>query len=103
VDVEVGGNAKIYRTAFDLHGIPILWFPYATLPVEKESRQSGFLLPTAGHSSTNGYMVGDAYYWAINRMLDATVGAEFFSLRGGSQRGEASARLRSRRAARMCD
>ncbi|MGA2415831.1 MAG: LPS assembly protein LptD [Candidatus Sulfotelmatobacter sp.] len=92
VDVEVGGNAKIYRTAFDLHGIPILWFPYATLPVEKESRQSGFLLPTAGHSSTNGYMVGDAYYWAINRMLDATVGAEFFSLRGGSQRGEFRAR-----------
>jgi LPS-assembly protein len=33
-------------------------------------------------------VVGDAYYWAINRMMDATVGAEYFSLRGGSQRGE---------------
>ncbi|MGC2646753.1 MAG: LPS assembly protein LptD, partial [Candidatus Sulfotelmatobacter sp.] len=62
--------------------------PYATHPVEKESRQSGFLMPSVGHSSTNGYMVGDAYYWAINRMMDATVGAEYFSLRGGSQRGE---------------
>src|SRR5271156_703892 len=88
VMVDVGGNAKIYRSAFDLHGIPVLYFPYATHPVEKESRQSGFLIPSVGHSSTNGYMVGDAYYWAINRMMDATVGAEYFSLRGGSQRGE---------------
>lgn len=88
VDVDVGGNAKIYRSAFALHGIPMLYFPYATHPVEKESRQSGFLMPSVGHSSTNGYMVGDAYYWAINRMMDATVGAEYFSLRGGSQRGE---------------
>lgn len=88
IDVDVGGNAKIYHSAFELHGIPMLFFPYATHPVEKESRQSGFLMPSVGHSSTNGYMVGDAYYWAINRMMDATVGGEFFSLRGGSQRGE---------------
>ena len=88
IDVDVGGNAKIYHSAFELHGIPMLFFPYATHPVEKESRQSGFLMPSIGHSSTNGYMVGDAYYWAINRMMDVTVGGEFFSLRGGSQRGE---------------
>ncbi len=88
VIVDVGGNAKIYRSTFLLHGLPILYLPFATHPVEKESRQSGFLLPSVGHSSTNGYMVGDAYYWVINRMMDATVGAEYLSLRGSSQRGE---------------
>jgi LPS-assembly protein len=88
VSVEVGGNAKIYRSTFLLHGLPILYFPYATHPVEKESRQSGFLMPSIGHSSTYGYTVGDAYYWAINRMMDATIGGEYMSLRGGSQRGE---------------
>jgi LPS-assembly protein len=92
VDVEVGGNAKIYRSEFFLHGLPIFYFPYATHPVEKESRQSGFLIPAAGHSSTKGTIVGDAYYWAINRMMDATVGAEYFSMRGWSQRGEFRAR-----------
>ena len=92
IEVDVGGNAKIYRSAFDLHGIPILWFPYATHPVEKESRQSGFLMPSVGRSSTKGNIVGDAYYWAINRMMDATVGADYFSLRGWSQRGEFRAR-----------
>jgi LPS-assembly protein len=92
VDVEVGGNAKIYRSEFVLHGVPILYFPFATHPVEKESRQSGFLMPSVGRSSTKGTILGEAYYWAINRMMDATVGAEYFSLRGWSQRGEFRAR-----------
>ena len=88
VDVDVGGNAKIYRSEFVLHGFPILYFPFATHPVEKESRQSGFLIPSVGRSSTKGNILGDAYYWAINRMMDATIGAEYFSLRGWSERGE---------------
>lgn len=88
IDVDVGGNAKIYRSEFLLHGIPILYFPFATHPVEKESRQSGFLLPSVARSSTKGNVIGDAYYWAINRMMDTTLGAEYFSLRGWSQRGE---------------
>ncbi len=92
VDVEAGGNAKIYRSEFVLHGVPILYFPFATHPVEKESRQSGFLMPSVGRSSTKGNILGEAYYWAMNRMMDATVGAEYFSLRGWSQRGEFRAR-----------
>jgi LPS-assembly protein len=92
VIVDVGGNAKIYRSSFLLHGIPMLYFPFVTHPVEKESRQSGFLMPSVARSSTKGNVVGDAYYWAINRMMDATLGAEYFSLRGWSQRGEFRAR-----------
>ena len=92
VVVDVGGNAQIYRSTFLLHGFPVLYFPYATHPVEKESRQSGFLMPSVGRSSTKGNIVGDAYYWAINRMMDMTLGAEYFSKRGWSQRGEFRAR-----------
>jgi LPS-assembly protein len=88
VSVDVGGNANIYRSAFLLHGIPILYFPFATHPVNKESRQSGFLMPSFAHSSTKGTVIGDAYYWAINRTMDTTLGAEYLSLRGWSQRGE---------------
>jgi len=88
VIVDAGGNAQIYRSTFLVHGIPMLYFPYATHPVERESRQSGFLMPSIARSSIKGNVVGDAYYWAINRMMDATVGAEYFSLRGWSQRGQ---------------
>jgi LPS-assembly protein len=92
VIVDAGGNAQIYRSTFLVHGIPMLYFPYATHPVEKESRQSGFLMPSVARSSVKGNVVGDAFYWAINRMMDATLGAEYFSLRGWSQRGEFRAR-----------
>jgi len=88
VMVDVGGNARIYHSTFVLHGVPVLYFPFATHPVEKESRQSGFLIPSVGRSSIKGNMVGEAYYWAINRMMDATLGGDYFSLRGWSQRGE---------------
>lgn len=92
VIVDVGANASIYHSAFLLHGIPIFYFPYATHPVSHEARQTGFLMPTGGRSSTNGNEIGDAFYWVINRSLDATVGAEYFSKRGWSQRGEFRAR-----------
>ncbi len=92
VIVDAGGNAQIYRSTFLVHGIPMLYFPYATHPVERESRQSGFLMPSVARSSVKGNVVGDAFYWAINRMMDATLGAEYFSLRGWSQRGEFRAR-----------
>lgn len=92
VDVDVGGNASIYHSRFLLYGLPVVYFPYATHPVSKEARETGFLVPTIGRSSTKGNTVGDAFYWAINRSLDATVGAEYFSKRGWSHRGEFRAR-----------
>ena len=92
VVVDVGGNASIYHSDFQLHGFPIFYFPYATHPIAREARHSGFLIPTAGRSSTKGNVVGDSFYWAINRSMDATFGGEYFSKRGSSQRGEFRAR-----------
>ena len=92
VVVDVGGNASIYHSAFLLHGFPVFYFPYATHPVEREARHSGFLIPTAGRSSTNGNEIGDSFYWDINRSMDGTIGAEYLSKRGWMQRGEFRAR-----------
>ena len=38
-------------------------------------RDTGFLVPTIGRSSTKGNIVGDSFYWAINRSMDATLGS----------------------------
>ena len=92
VVVDAGGNASIYHSDFQLHGFPIFYFPYATHPVAREARHTGFLIPTAGRSSTKGNVVGDSFYWAINRSMDGTIGGEYFSKRGSSQRGEFRAR-----------
>ncbi len=92
VSVDVGGNAKIYYSSFWLYGIPVFYFPFATHPVDREVRETGFLVPTAGRSSTNGNEIGDAFYWVINRSMDGLIGGEYFSKRGWSQRGEFRAR-----------
>ncbi|MGA8154062.1 MAG: LPS assembly protein LptD [Terriglobales bacterium] len=88
VEVEVGGTAKIYHSRFGLGGIPVLYFPFATLPAQRLPRQSGFLIPNFGTSSTKGIIFGESIFWAINRSMDAHIGAEYFSKRGWAPQGE---------------
>jgi LPS-assembly protein len=90
--VEVGGTAKIYQTTFGLKGIPVLYLPFATLPAERIPRQSGFLIPNVGTSSIKGAILGESLFWAINRSMDAHIGAEYFSKRGWAPQGEFRAR-----------
>ena len=92
VTVDVGGNATLHHTDFRLEGIPILYLPYATHPVQKQPRQSGFLIPNLGRSSTRGNTIGESVFWAINRSMDLHLGAEYFSRRGWAPDGEFRAR-----------
>jgi LPS-assembly protein len=91
-EVEVGGNAKIYHSSFRIEGIPVLYLPFATHPVQKAPRQSGFLLPNVGRSSTRGYTAGESVFWAINRSMDLHAGTEYFSRRGWAPSAEFRAR-----------
>jgi LPS-assembly protein len=92
VVVEVGGNAAIYRSSFRVEGVPVLYLPFATHPVQKTPRQSGFLIPNIGKSSTRGYTAGESVFWAINPSMDLHAGAEYFSRRGWAPSGEFRAR-----------
>jgi LPS-assembly protein len=90
--VEIGGNAKIYRSIFRIRGVPVVYLPFATHPVERLPRQTGFLIPNIGHSSTKGTVAGASVYWAINPSMDATVGTQYYSMRGWAPQGEFRAR-----------
>lgn len=80
--VVVGESAHIHNTVFRLKGVPVIYLPFVAPPVERTGRQSGFLLPIFGTSSTKGTILGDSFYWAIDRSMDTTVGGEYFSKRG---------------------
>jgi len=80
--LNVGESAHVYNTTFRIRGIPVLYLPFAAPPVERLGRQSGFLVPTIGTSSTRGTVLGESFYWAMNRSMDATLGAEYLSKRG---------------------
>ncbi|HET9182048.1 MAG TPA: LPS assembly protein LptD [Candidatus Angelobacter sp.] len=82
--LQVGKSAKIHNATFRLKGVPVIYLPYASPPVERLGRQSGFLIPNFGTSTTKGTVLGDSFYWAINRSLDATLGGEYLSKRGWS-------------------
>jgi LPS-assembly protein len=92
VVVDVGGNATIYSTDFRLMGVPALYLPFATHPVQKTPRQSGFLIPNIGRSSTRGYTFGESAFWAINRSMDLHAGTEYYSKRGWAPDAEFRAR-----------
>jgi LPS-assembly protein len=78
-------KAKAQNSTFRLMNIPVLFLPYVTHPVDSEQRQTGFMIPVPGYSSTKGFTLGEEFYWAINRSTDLTVGAQYYSLRGWEQ------------------
>jgi len=92
ISVDVDSSAKIYNSAFRFGNVPVFYFPFVTHPVQKLQRQSGLLIPSFGNSSRKGKIVGESVYWAINRSMDATLGAEYYSMRGWSQRAQFRAR-----------
>jgi LPS-assembly protein len=82
------GVAKAKNSYFTRLGVPILYLPNVTHPVDADARQSGLLLPVLGTSSTKGTVVGESIYLVINRSMDATFGTQYFSKRGWSPSGD---------------
>jgi len=86
--IRVNKTVAMVNANFRLYKVPLIWLPYATAPAGQRIRQTGFLLPEIGNSSTKGYVFGDALYWAPVTWADATLGAQYLSKRGSSQRAE---------------
>ncbi len=86
--IRLNKSVALVNANFRLFKVPLIWLPYATAPAGQKIRQSGFLLPDVGNSSTKGYFFGDAYYWAPTTWADATIGAQDLTKRGSSQRAE---------------
>jgi LPS-assembly protein len=83
------GVAKAKNSYFTLFGVPILYLPYVTHPVDTETRQSGFLLPEISFgSSSKGTVIGDSIYLILSPDSDLTFGTQYFSKRGWSPNGE---------------
>jgi LPS-assembly protein len=73
--------ASIWGATFRVKDIPVFYSPYLVLPV-KTKRQSGFLFPRIGYSSTKGFELGNQYFWAISRNMDATFTLDMATRKG---------------------
>ena len=90
--IRLQRRVELVNASFRFFYVPVIYMPYATVPLGRRLRQSGFLVPHFANTSRKGFVVGDSYYWAPTEWADVTIGAEAYSRRGWSQIGEMRAR-----------
>jgi LPS-assembly protein len=81
IDATVGDYAYVSNAVVKIYGAPVLWLPYAIVPI-KTQRQSGLLPPSFGSGSTDGFTIGDSYFWNINKSKDVTLTETSYANRG---------------------
>jgi LPS-assembly protein len=80
-EMALGGTGTAKGPIFYFEDIPVLYFPWGVFPVLQE-RQSGFLIPQGGYSSTYGVKFENAFYWAFAKNMDATLYLDYLGDRG---------------------
>jgi LPS-assembly protein len=87
IDLE-NGTASTSNSYFEFLNIPLFYLPYLRHPVSETGRESGLLIPVISNSSIKGFIVGEQFYWVINRSMDMVLGAELYSKRGWAPNGD---------------
>jgi len=86
--IEVANQkATTHNSVFEFWRVPLFYLPFVERNLDETGRESGFLLPQGENSSVKGLVLGEEFYWAINRSMDMTVGAEYWSKRGYAPSG----------------
>lgn len=74
---------EYYDATMEFDGYPVLWSPYFSHPDPTVKRRSGFLVPSVGNSTANGFHTGIPYYWVLGPDKDATF-SPVFTTAGGT-------------------
>lgn len=80
-----GDKAAAKNSTFKLVGIPVLFLPYVTHPIDPQKRQSGLLIPTPDYTNNKGLILGEEAYIVFGRSADLTFGGNYYSKRGYSE------------------
>jgi LPS-assembly protein len=81
VDVLVGRRLTATNATYRVKGLPLFYTPYLWAPIGTE-RETGFLVPAIGNSSSKGFEFSPVFYWAIDDDKDATFYVDYYSKRG---------------------
>lgn len=74
IDVDMERYATGSDVSFNMGGVPVLYTPYLLFPVR---RQTGFLIPELGYSSTDGFLMKNRFFWAISDYQDMTITSDW--------------------------
>ncbi len=84
---EMTDDKNLQRLEFrdaimEIDGVPIFYTPYMSAPDPSVKRQSGFLMPSFGGSSTLGFNISTPYYLTLGPSADLTIIPRFTSEAG---------------------
>ncbi len=79
----------------EVAGVPVFYTPFLTHPDPTVKRESGFLPPTVGNSTSLGAMLKTPYYWNISEHADTTITPAMYSDQGPGLETEYRQRLRN--------
>ncbi|MGY6631299.1 MAG: LPS-assembly protein LptD [Wenzhouxiangella sp.] len=82
VDLDMDrGQGTARHARLDFKGVPILYSPWLSFPID-DQRKSGFLYPSLGFSSDDGFDLSVPWYWNIAPNQDATLTPRWIQDRG---------------------
>lgn len=81
MDVKMDRYVTAKNVVLRIKNFPVLYSPYAWFPLLKP-RTSGFLIPSAGYSTKQGFRFFESYYWAPLDNFDTTLSLDYRSRRG---------------------
>jgi LPS-assembly protein len=87
IDVA-NGKASTHNSLFEFLKIPLFYLPFVQHNLDETGRESGIMLDGFENSSVKGLVLGEQIYWVINRSMDVTAGAQYWSKRGYAPNGD---------------
>ena len=86
--IHIEKSVALENATFRIFSVPLVYLPYASEPAGQKLRQSGFLVPDIGQTTSKGFIFGDSFYWAPTDWMDVTLGAQYLSRRGWGQNAQ---------------
>ena len=80
--INLDHYAFLRNPVLNVKGVPLFYAPAIYYPIQKENRATGFLMPTYGNSTFQGFRLSNEFFWAIDRSQDATFMHDWFSKTG---------------------
>ncbi len=80
--IRVNDKLHLKNAKFRVKNVPILFVPFASIPIKQKDRSSGFLTPTIGYSGRKGLRLSTAYYQTLGDSADVTFRGDLYSKRG---------------------
>ncbi|OEF06420.1 LPS assembly protein LptD [Vibrio genomosp. F10] len=74
-------EATFYNPRFEIQNVPVFYLPFLTVPIG-DTRKTGFLYPTVGYGSSDGFEMDVPIYWNLAPNYDLETTIKYMQERG---------------------